>query len=59
MSLVCVTRKATVETTSKQLEYIAKGHIAMPYSGLFFLGANFPNFTNELATRGNLFLAVI
>ena len=28
-SLVHETRKATVELTSKQLEYITKGHIAM------------------------------
>ena len=28
-SLVCKTRKATVETISKQLEYITKGHIAV------------------------------
>ena len=28
MSLVCETRKATLETFSKQLEYIIKGHIA-------------------------------
>ena len=34
MSLVCKTRKATVETISKQLEYITKGHIAM-YTMLF------------------------
>ena len=26
-SLVCETRKATVETISKQLEYITEGHI--------------------------------
>ena len=29
MSLVHETRKATVETISKQLEYVTKGHIAM------------------------------
>ena len=29
MSLVCETRKATVETILKKLEYVTKGHIAM------------------------------
>ena len=29
MSLVHKSRKATVETISKQLEYVAKSHIAM------------------------------
>ena len=29
MSLLYETRKATVETISKQLQYITKGHIAM------------------------------
>ena len=29
MSLACKTRKATVETISKQLEYITEGKIAM------------------------------
>ena len=28
MSLVCETRKATVETILKQLEYVTKGHLA-------------------------------
>ena len=28
MNLVCETRKGTIETISKQLEYIIKGHIA-------------------------------
>ena len=28
MSLVCKSRKATVETISKQLKYITKSHIA-------------------------------
>ena len=28
MSLVCESRKAIVETISKQLEYVIKGHIA-------------------------------
>ena len=28
MNLVLVSRKSTVETISKQLEYITKGHIA-------------------------------
>ena len=34
MSLVHECRKATVETISKQLEYVTKGHIAM-YTILF------------------------
>ena len=29
ISLVCKTGKATVETISKQLEYITKGHMAV------------------------------
>ena len=28
MSLVCASRKSKVETISKQLEYVTKGHVA-------------------------------
>ena len=42
-SLVCETRKATVDTILKQLEYVTKGHIAMQTvtNGERFAGLNF------------------